>query len=217
MAVQTFTSAGSKAAAATLPKSIFGEEIKSHELLHQAFVTHHSALRSNTAQTLTRGEVRGGGRKPWRQKGTGRARHGSIRSPIWRGGGVTFGPSTDRNYTKRLTATAKRKAIRQALTLSAKDGSLSIIEDFASKDGKTKTAATLLKKLGLPTPILLIVDKKSTELERATRNIADLDMVSARYLSVYRISNAAHVLVTKAAIKTLEEWLSGGTSKEAKA
>lgn len=208
MAVQTYTATGGKATSGvSLPKTIFDEEIKSHDLLHQAFVTHHSALRANTAKTLGRGEVRGGGRKPWRQKGTGRARHGSIRSPIWRGGGVTFGPSTERNYKKSLSGQAKRKAVRQALTLSARDGSLSVIEDFIVKDGKTKSAADLLKKMDLKSPVLLVVDKKSIELDRATRNLPRFEVVTARYLSVYRLANTNSVVLTKPAIKVLEDWL----------
>jgi large subunit ribosomal protein L4 len=208
MPVATFTKSGTKAAsAAALPKAIFSEEIKTHDLMHQAYVAGAANRRANGAHTLTRGEVRGGGRKPWRQKGTGRARHGSIRSPIWRGGGVTFGPSSERNYTKSLTAAAKRKAVRQALTLSASDGSLSVIEEFSVKDGKTRTAEAVVRKLNLALPLLLVVDRKTDETARATRNLADVTLVTARYLSVYNLANHASILLTKPAVAAIDQWL----------
>lgn len=208
MPVPTYTKNGTKAVGSvTLPKSIFSEEVKSHDLIHQSFVAQHAALRANSATALMRGEVRGGGRKPWKQKGTGRARHGSIRSPIWRGGGVTFGPNNERAYEKKINIAGKRKALRQVLTLSATDGSLSVIDSVEARDGRTKTVALLLKKLALPMPLLLVVEKKSVELERSTRNIEGLRVVTARYLSVYRVSNAAHILITKPALSELETWL----------
>lgn len=214
MAVAVYTKTGTKATTAfTLPKTVFNEEIKNHTLLHDAFVAHHASLRANTAKTLERGEVRGGGKKPWRQKGLGRARAGSIRSPIWRGGGVTFGPSTDRNYTKKLNRSAKQKSVRQALTLSATDGSLSIIEDFSLSDAKTQTAAKLIAKLQVAAPLLLVVDKKTNELVRATRNIAQLTVINAKYLSVYQIARHAHILLTKPAVAELELWLSKTPAK----
>ncbi len=208
MAVAVYTKTGAKATNSfTLPKSVFAEEVKNHTLLQEAFVAHAAALRSNTATSLDRGEVRGGGKKPWKQKGLGRARAGSIRSPIWRGGGVTFGPSNERNYTKKINRSARQKAIRQALTLSAQDGSLSVIEDFTAGDKKTKSAVQLIAKLGVTSPLLLVVDKKTADLLQATRNIARLTIVTAKYLSVYQIARHAHILLTKPAVAELESWL----------
>jgi large subunit ribosomal protein L4 len=208
MAVSVYTKTGTKATTAyALPKTVFAEEIKNHTLLHETLVAHQAGLRANTAKTLDRGDVRGGGKKPWRQKGLGRARAGSIRSPIWRGGGVTFGPTTERNYIKKVNRSALQKAVRQALTLSAQDGSLSIIEDFALPDTKTKSAIQLISKLGVASPLLLVVDKKTDDLLQATRNISGLTIITARYLSVYQIVRHAHILVTKPAVSELEAWL----------
>ncbi len=205
MSVITFSATGTKSTTvAKLPKDIFDQKIESHDLLHQVFVAQHAALRSNSAKTLDRGEVRGGGKKPWKQKGTGRARHGSIRSPIWRGGGVTFGPSTDRNYTKKVTTAAKQKALRQVLTLCAKDGSLSIIKSFVSKDGKTAPMESLLKKLNLARPLVVVIEKRDDVTVQATRNLKDLDLVTASYLNVYRLANARHILLTEGAIAVIE-------------
>jgi large subunit ribosomal protein L4 len=218
MAVAVYTKTGTKATGAfTLPKSVFDEEIKNHALLQEAFVAHHAGLRANTASSLDRGEVRGGGKKPWQQKGLGRARAGSIRSPIWRGGGITFGPTLERNYIKKINRSARQKAIRQALTLSAQDGSLSIIEDFALGDTKTKSAAQLIAKLGVASPLLLVVDKKTDDLLQATRNIARLTIITAKYLSVYQIARHAHILVTKPAVAELESWLARSPARSSSA
>jgi large subunit ribosomal protein L4 len=120
MAVITYTKSGNKATTpAKLDKKIFGVKPTSHELLKSAYVAYLANGRGNLAQAQTRGEVRGGGRKPWKQKGTGRARFGSTRNPIWRGGGITFGPTGSENYSHKLHTTAKRQAIRQALSVAA--------------------------------------------------------------------------------------------------
>src|SRR5207244_4044483 len=116
MTVVTFTSAGTKATTpAKLNKNVFGVEVKNHELLKQAYLAYLGNARTNAARTKTRGEIRGGGKKPWRQKGTGRARFGSSRNPIWRGGGITFGPTGNENHTIKLTTSSKRTALKQAL------------------------------------------------------------------------------------------------------
>lgn len=217
MPISSFTKSGAKATTpAKLPKTVFEEKIESTTLLKQAFVAQHAEQRAMGAHVKTRGEVRGGGRKPWRQKGTGRARHGSIRSPIWRGGGVTFGPTAERNFSNKLPTTSKRKALRQILSMAASQGDLSIIDDFETKDAKTKSAAQLLNKLNLPTPLLLVVDAKSDVLDRATRNIEGLRVITAKYLNVYRVANAKHVLLTKSAIDTLETILAGSVKAGAK-
>ena len=139
MATPTYTATGTKATtAAKLSKEVFGVEVKNHQLLKQAYETYLANGRDNLAVTKTRGLVRGGGRKPWKQKGTGRARFGSTRNPIWRGGGVVFGPSGNENYSKKLSKTSKRVAIKQALSLANTAKKVSV------KDIKTtgKTADT---------------------------------------------------------------------------
>lgn len=209
MSVQSFTKSGLKSPKqASLPKDIFDVSVDNHDLLHQAYKAGHSNTRVVTANVKDRGEVRGGGAKPWRQKGTGRARHGSIRSPIWRGGGVTFGPSLNRNYTKDLPKAALRKSVRQALTLATKSGKVSLIDDFVIKDSKSSSAQNILQKIAINKPILIAVDKKDESTMRAVANIPGIKIVSAKYLSAFSILNAKSILITSAALKSIEEWLS---------
>src|SRR5687767_7143232 len=137
MSVPTFTKSGNKATTtAKLSKEVFGVEVKSHDLLKQAYVTHQANLRTNLAKTLKRSEVSGGGKKPWKQKGTGRARFGSSRVPIWRGGGVVWGPTGNENFSKDINKKAKRAALRQALSLKAAANAITVIETFETKEGK---------------------------------------------------------------------------------
>lgn len=207
MAVSTYTSSGAKAStAAKLDKDVFSVDIKNHELMRQAYETYLANGRENLAKTLRRGEVRGGGKKPWKQKGTGRARFGSIRVPIWRGGGITFGPLGEENYSKKMTKKAKQTAIRQALTMKAASGAIIVIDDF-KVDGKTSTADKLLKKIGASRRILVAVDSKTPEQEKSVRNLQDVTVVQANYLNVYSVMNADSIVVTKKALETLSSWL----------
>lgn len=210
MAVSTFTSAGNKAtAAAKLDKSIFGLSINNHELIKQAYVTYLANGRGNLAQSKKRGEVSGGGRKPWRQKGTGRARFGSSRNPIWRGGGVAFGPTGEETYSQKLNVKAKRQAIRQALSVANESNKVSIIEKFDSKDGKTATAVKLLDKIGAKGNILLIVEDKTDNIKRATSNQSKLILIQAKYVNVYDVMNADSIVITEKALEIMQDWLSG--------
>jgi len=210
MAVATYTKSGAKASsAAKLNKDIFELDVKSFQLIQQAYETYRANGRSAIASTLGRGEVRGGGKKPWRQKGTGRARHGSIRSPIWRGGGITFGPNSNRNFSKALNTKAKRTAIRQALSLANKAETLKVIEDFTVKDGKTKQVTELLGKLEANRNVLIVVENKSKDVVRATNNIPYVKLTQATYLNVYDILNSHSIIITKSAITAVEEWLGG--------
>jgi large subunit ribosomal protein L4 len=175
MATPTFTKSGAKATtAANLDKKVFAVEVPNHQLLKDVYVAYIANGRDNLAVTKTRGLVSGGGKKPWKQKGTGRARFGSSRVPIWRGGGITFGPTGQENYSKKINVKAKRVATRQALTLASEAKKISIIEAFENKDGKTKSTVALLEKLGANRGVLLVVDNKTPEIERATRNIPHL-------------------------------------------
>ena len=208
MSVATFTKTGTKATTTIkLDKSVFGETPQNHELLKHAYVAYLANGRTNLAVAKTRGLVSGGGRKPWRQKGTGRARAGSIRSPIWRGGGAIFGPTGQENHTRKLHTTAKRKAIRQALSLSADAGKLLVLEAFEVKNGKTADAAKLLTKIGATRNTLLIVGNKTNEAVRATNNLTNVKLIQARYVNVYDVLNADHVVVTKEALEIMSEWL----------
>lgn len=208
MATVTFTKTGTKATTpAKLDKAVFGIETKDHDLLKQAYVSHQANARENSAVVKTRGLVRGGGRKPWRQKGTGRARFGSNRNPIWRGGGIVFGPTGQENYGKQLNAKAKRQAVRQALSLAGAANKLIIIEDIVSKAGKTADLARLLAKIGAKRNILIVVDQKTDELIRASRNLPNVRLVSARYLNVVDVLNADSIVFTGAALQAVTSWL----------
>lgn len=201
-----------KPAKAALPKSVFEVDIPNHELLKLAYDAFLANSRQASATTKTRGEVRGGGKKPWKQKGTGRARFGSTRNPIWRHGGIVFGPRGNENYNKKLSKTSKHVALRQALTLANQDKKI-LVSDIKTT-GKTAEVAKFLaaKKCSEKDRVLLVVDEKTPELMRATNNLANALLVRAQYLSVYYILNADKIVITPAAVKAVEAWL----AKEAK-
>lgn len=201
-----------KPAKAALPKSVFEVDVPNHELLKLAYDAFLANSRQASATTKTRGEVRGGGKKPWKQKGTGRARFGSTRNPIWRHGGIVFGPRGNENYSKKLSKTSKHVALRQALTLANQDKKI-LVSDIKTT-GKTTEVAKFLaaKKYSEKDRVLLVVDEKTPELMRATNNLANALLVRAQYLSVYYILNADKIVITPAAVKAVEAWL----AKEAK-
>ena len=201
-----------KPAKAALPKSVFEVDVPNHELLKLAYDAFLANSRQASATTKTRGEVRGGGKKPWKQKGTGRARFGSTRNPIWRHGGIVFGPRGNENYSKKLSKTSKHVALRQALTLANQDKKI-LVSDIKTT-GKTAEVAKFLaaEKCSEKDRVLLVVDEKTPELMRATNNLANALLVRAQYLSVYYILNADKIVITPAAVKAVESWL----AKEAK-
>lgn len=216
MSVPTFTKSGTKATTvAKLDKTVFGLEVKNHELLKQAYLAYQANGRQNLAVVKTRGEVRGGGRKPWKQKGTGRARFGSSRNPIWRGGGITFGPTGNENYSHKMSTKSKRQAIRQALTL--KNDQISIIESYSALTGKTTDATKLLQKIGAGYNTLIVCHKKSTELSRSLNNLDKLILVSSKYLNVFDILNARHIIIEQKSLQDITEWLSPGADKKVEA
>jgi large subunit ribosomal protein L4 len=212
MAVSTYSKTGTKATTSVkLDKAVFEVEVKDHELLKQAYVAYLANGRLNLAVTKTRGLVRGGGRKPWQQKGTGRARFGSSRVPIWRGGGVTFGPTGLENYSKSMNIKAKRQAVRQALSLANQDNKIIVIEDIEAKGGKTAVLAKLLKKLGAERTTLIVVDTKTPELIRASANLQKVILSGSTYLNVYNILNADHIIVSQSGLTAISEWLNKET------
>jgi len=212
MAVATYTKAGAKSATpAKLDKAVFGVSPDSHELLKSAYVMYLANGRENLAVTKTRGLVRGGGKKPWKQKGTGRARFGSSRVPIWRGGGITFGPTGQENYSKQMNAKAKRLAIRQALSLASDAGKIIIIEDVVSKEGKTGELSKLLAKVGADRSTLIVIEKKTVELTRACQNLQGVKLVSAHYVNVFDVLNADKIVFTKGALDATTAWLAKET------
>lgn len=190
---------------ATLPKEVFAVEVPNHELLKLAYDSYLANSRKSSATTLQRGEVRGGGKKPWKQKGTGRARFGSSRNPIWRGGGIVFGPRGNENYTKKLSKVSKRVAIRQALTL-ANQAKKVVVKDFKTT-GKTSETVKFMTDNKLNRKVLMVVDEKTPELLRATNNLQDVRLVGAMYLNVFDILNADHIVLNTKSVAVITDWL----------
>ncbi len=191
---------------ATLNKDVFELNVENHELLKTAYDAYLANSRSSHAKTLKRGEVRGGGKKPWKQKGTGRARFGSTRNPIWRHGGVAFGRTGEENFTKKLSKNAKKTAVRQALSLKNADKAV-IVESIATT-GKTKEVAKKLNDLKLADKaVLVVVSEKAPEVLRATNNIPNLKLVRATYLNVFDVLNADAIIFSETALKATENWL----------
>ncbi|MFZ2544875.1 MAG: 50S ribosomal protein L4 [Candidatus Saccharimonadales bacterium] len=210
MAVNT-PKAGAKApvSTTTLPKEIFNVDVKNHDLVKLAYDSYLANNRLANATTLERGDVRGGGKKPWKQKGTGRARFGSSRNPIWRGGGIVFGPSGNENYTKKLSTTSKRVAVRQALSLA--NGAKKVVVKDVKTTGKTSEIAKFLadNKFARKTLIVVTTDEKTKELLRATANIQNVLLISAKYLNVYHILNADHIVLSTKSVTVIKNWLLG--------
>jgi len=189
----------------TLPKDVFAVDVPNHELLKLAYDSYLANARLASATTKQRGEVRGGGKKPWKQKGTGRARFGSTRNPIWRGGGIVFGPRGNENYTKKLSKTSKRVAIKQALTLANKDNRI-IVKDI-STTGKTAEIVKFLQDNKIDRKVLIVVDEKTPELIRATNNLRQVRLVSALYLNVFDILNADTIVLNNKSVPVIIDWL----------
>ena len=194
--------------AVTLPKTTFAVEVDNHELLKLAYDSYLANSRQSSATTLKRGEVRGGGKKPWKQKGTGRARFGSSRNPIWRGGGIVFGPSGNENHTKKLSTTSKRVAVKQALSLA--NVAKKIIVKDVKTTGKTSQIVAFLADNKLARRTLIVVDEKTPAILRATSNIQNVLVVRSTYLTVYHILNADHIVIAPSSVASIDAWLNGG-------
>lgn len=210
MATSTYTKTGTKATTSfKLDSKVFAVDVENHELVKQAYLMYLANGRMNLAKTKTRGLVRGGGKKPWKQKGTGRARFGSSRVPIWRGGGITFGPTGNENYSKDLNTKAKRLAVKQALSLANKSGKIKVVEDFTTMDKKTSDMAKFLLKIEAIGRVICVVDQRDVSKELATRNIPNLSVVGAKNLNVYDILNADAIVFSKTAVESTVDWLGG--------
>jgi large subunit ribosomal protein L4 len=189
-----------------LPKNVFAVEVPNHELLKLAYEAYLANGRGNYAKTLTRGLVSGGGKKPWKQKGTGRARFGSSRNPIWRKGGVVFGPNGTENYSKTISTSAKRVALRQALTLADIAKRVVVIDELKAT-GKTADMIKFLAGQKAEGNVVIAVDTKTDLQIRSTSNIKNVNLVQAKYLNVFTILNADMLILTKPAVAMIEEWL----------
>ncbi|MCM8792408.1 MAG: 50S ribosomal protein L4 [Candidatus Omnitrophica bacterium] len=181
-------------------------------VVHQAICMYLANQRKGLASTKTRGEVSGGGCKPWRQKGTGRSRHGSIRSPLWRGGGVVFGPHP-RDYSYNLPSKIKLLAVKSGLNARLKEGNLKIIEDIKPDIKKTKELINMLSKLDLykkktkPSRILILIDKPNVSLKKAGENLRFLEIGLAKDLNILQLLRAKKVVFTRMALKQIIERL----------
>ncbi len=208
--VQIYDQEGKKKAKIDLNPKIFGLEINP-DLIHQAVVVQMANSRQVVAKTKDRGEVRGGGRKPWRQKGTGRARHGSIRSPIWRGGGVTFGPTTDRVFSRKINKKMKRKALAMVFSGKLRDNELIILDDLKIDKPKTKLMIDFLSKffknlgIGNYRSALLVLPKKEENVIRASRNIPKFNVIAANSLNVVDILKHKYLILLKDDLKIIEK------------
>ncbi|HEX6776314.1 MAG TPA: 50S ribosomal protein L4 [Methylomirabilota bacterium] len=189
-----------------LSADVFGGPVRV-PLLHQSVVKELAARRAGTHDTKGRSEVSGGGRKPWKQKGTGRARQGSIRATQWKGGGKPFGP-TPRKYDKKMPTEMRRSALRDALAAKIASGEVMVVDHLALAEAKTKTLTSRLKELGLPqAPILLVVSERSQGLDRAARNVPWLSVETPMHASVYQVLRNERVLFERAALLSMQEAL----------
>jgi large subunit ribosomal protein L4 len=205
-----FTKSGTKAAtAAKLDSTVFAVMPENHELLKLAYTAYLANGRDNLAVTKTRGLVSGGGKKPWKQKGTGRARFGSSRNPIWRGGGIAFGPTGEENYSIKVNVSAKRQALRQALSLAASEDRIKVIESFDNANSKVSTTAKFLQKIDAKGKVLMVLEHKDDTTDRAVNNLQNVKVATAGYLNVYDIMNADVLVISEKSLPIINEWLGG--------
>jgi len=188
---------------AELPDDIFGVEVKKG-LLHEVVRNHLANKRQGNASTKNRANVRGGGRKPFRQKGSGRARQGTIRSPLMRGGGIVFGP-LPRDYSYKLPKKAKWAALSSALSAKFTDGEIMVMDEINITEPKTKAAIELLSGLGLKENVLFVVPDKHNDLELAVRNIPRVNVARVKELNVYTVLSHAKIVVSKDAVERMKE------------
>ncbi len=193
---------GEQVGEVTLKEEIFGVEV--HEpVLHDAVIMQLAGRRQGTHDTKTRSEVSGGGRKPWRQKGTGRARHGTIRSPIWRGGGIVFGPHP-RKYGYNLPRKVRRLALKSALSSKVNTGDILVLDELKLEQIKTSDMAKILNNLKVGDALLVTADKDET-VEKSARNIPNIKPLTAEGLNVYDILSYDKLVITKDAVVRVEE------------
>ena len=205
--IPTHNLEGEKTGTINLPESIFGIEIN-NDVIYQAVNAQYANSRFHLAHTKDRGEVRGGGKKPWRQKGTGRARHGSIRSPLWRGGGVTFGPTKDENYSRKINKKIRRKALLMVLSSKVIDKELIVLDELKISEAKTKSVANIINKNFKEEKkphILLALSKKDNNIVKATRNIVNVKTILADSLNVIDLLSFKYLLLDKESIGVIEK------------
>lgn len=199
-----------------LPDRVFGVPLNEN-LIHQALIVQLGNMRQVLAHTKGRGEVSGGGKKPWRQKGTGKARHGSIRSPIWKGGGVTFGPTKERNFKKKINKSARQKAIFMALSSKIRDDKYAILDDLNFKNSKTKEAQKSFDLISLKLKnyfkdkkkrdsiLLILSGDNEKNIKKAARNLPFVKTINAKSLNIIDLLNYKYLLILKNSINVIQE------------
>ena len=202
-AIKVYNMQGSEVGTMELNDSVFAVEYR-ESLIHQAVVTRLANERQGTKSTLTRSEVRGGGIKPWRQKGTGRARQGSIRAPQWIKGGVVFAPKS-RDFSKKMNASAKRAALLSALSKKVADGEFVVVDELKVSAAKTKEMAAFAKALNLNKTALVVMDNDDINVIRAAANLPKLETLPLAQLSTYEVVANKTVVMTKAAVEKFQE------------
>jgi len=210
MKISVYSQKGEEVGTTLLPKELFDLEVDT-DLIHQVVIYQLANRRRILAQTKDRSEVRGGGRKPWRQKGTGRARHGSRRSPLWIGGGVTFGPTKERVFKKKINEKKKRKALLMTLSAKAKNNLIFIIDRFNLEKPKTKVMAEIIEKLKSKIKnfekgsSLIILPQKEKKIILAARNLAGVAIIEAKNLNCLDLLTFKYLIISKEAVKTIKE------------
>jgi len=210
MKISVYNQSGEIVGQTLLPKGIFDIEINS-DLLWQVVRSYISNQRQGSSHTKTKGEVSGGGKKPWRQKGTGRSRHSSIRSPLWRGGGTVFGPRNDKVWKQKINKKMARKSLLMALSSKAKEENIVVLEDLKLNEVKTREVAKIIANLRTKivnfkkAKTLVVLSNFDKDLIRAAKNIADLKTIEARNLNALEILSFKYLLMTKDTISALKK------------
>ena len=203
--VTLYNQNGSSVGEIELQDSVFGIE-PNEKVLFDAVVMQRASLRQGTHKTKVRSEIRGGGRKPWRQKGTGRARQGTIRAPQWRGGGTVFGP-TPRSYSFKFPKKVRRLAIKSALSTKVLENNIIVLDDFSLNAPKTKEMTTVLKGLLADRKVLIVTADQSENVTLSARNIPGVTVVNSNGINVLDVLNHDKLVITKAAVEKVEEVL----------
>ena len=202
--VRVYNLEGKEAKKITVSDEVFGAK-KNDTLVHQVYTAIYANKRQSLAHTKNRGERAGSGKKPWKQKGTGRARVGSVRNPLWKKGGVAFGPRSDRNYSQKVNSKMKAKAISVVLSEKLRDDNLVVLENFEVKEKKTKNFAQVLENLKSTGTTLWVFTSEDKDLRRFSRNISKVENILVSQLNVFDMLNKKNLLLSEEAIKYLDE------------
>jgi len=203
--IDLYNMQGEKKGTFNLSEDIFAVE-PNMTVMNQALLRHLANRRSGSASTKTRAEVSGGGRKPWRQKGTGRSRHGSIRSPLWRGGGVTFGPRP-RDYNQAMPKKMRRLAIKCAYSVKVTGKKMFALDELKMENPKTRQFVDMMKKLNLDKSVLFVIEEKNFAVEKSASNIPGIKVVTTEGVNIHDLMKFDRLVMTTSAIKKVEEVL----------